>query len=140
MVEQFHWPPLESNPEIFDQYCQTLGLPDIWGFGEIYGFEEDLLAMVPQPVLAVIINSERLNSAADHEKGSADTPAAFYMKQHGTLDNACGIIACIHAILNNLGEDKITLQEGTLSSFHSACLGKTPDERATFLENFTAFQ
>ncbi len=46
MVEQFHWPPLESNPEIFFEYCRALGLPEVWGFGEIYGFEEDLLAMV----------------------------------------------------------------------------------------------
>ena len=62
------------------------------------------------------------------------------MKQSGTLDNACGIIACIHAILNNLGEDKITLQEGTLASFHSACLGKTPEERAAILENYNEFK
>ena len=105
MVEQFHWPPLESNPDIFEQYCSKLGLPDVWGFGEIYGFDEDLLAMVPQPVMAVIINSERLKKTEDKEKGSADTKAHFYMKQSGTLDNACGIIACIHAILNNLGTD-----------------------------------
>ena len=109
MVEQFHWPPLESNPEIFFEYCRALGLPEVWGFGEIYGFEEDLLAMVAMPVLAVIINSERLNSAADHELGSTSTVADFFMKQSGTLDNACGIIACIHAILNNISEDKITL-------------------------------
>ena len=62
------------------------------------------------------------------------------MKQHGTLDNACGIIACLHAILNNLGEDNITLQEGVLASFNSACQDKTPDQRATFLEGLTEFQ
>ena len=45
MVE-FNWPPLESNPEIFTEYMQKLGLPSIWGFGELYGFDEELLGMV----------------------------------------------------------------------------------------------
>ena len=62
------------------------------------------------------------------------------MKQSGTLDNACGIIACVHAILNNLGEGGIALVEGkTLSNFHIACLDKTPQERAAYMENFTEF-
>jgi hypothetical protein len=40
------------------------------------------------------------------------------MKQTGVLDNACGVIACIHAILNNLGEgdNKITLNDGSVLS------------------------
>ena len=49
MVEQFNWPPLESNPEIFEKYCHDLGLPEEWGFGEIYGFEEELLGFLPAP-------------------------------------------------------------------------------------------
>ena len=47
MVEQFHWPPLESNPEIFEEYCHKLGMPETWGFSELYGFDEELLAMIP---------------------------------------------------------------------------------------------
>lgn len=140
MVEQFHWPPLESNPDIFEKYCHQLGLPATWGFGDLYGLDEDLLEMATQPVMAVIINSERLMQTEDKEKGNPGTAADFYMKQSGTLDNACGIIACIHAILSNLGDDKITLQEGALKNFHSACLGKTPEERAAFLEGFAELQ
>ena len=46
----------------------------------------------------------------------------YYMKQTEVLDNACGVIACIHAILNNLGEGdtKITLTEGSvLANYHN---------------------
>ena len=89
----------------------------------------------------MIINAERLKKAEDKEKGSLDVESAYYMDQSGTLDNACGIIACVHAILNNLGDDKIKLVEGkTLANFQAATAGQTPAERATFMEGFTAFQ
>jgi len=141
MVDNFHWPPLESNPEIFTEYMAQLGLPDAWGFGEIFGFEEDLLAFVPKPVLAVIINMERLKKSEDKEKGSLDVKADFYMDQTGTLDNACGVIACLHAIFNNLSADKIDLVEGkTLKNFLSSVQSSNPAERATALEQATDFQ
>ena len=65
------------------------------------------------------------------------------MKQTGTLDNACGVIACIHAILNNLGEgdNKIALTEGSvMSNFLNSVRSSSPAERATALENFAEFQ
>ena len=49
-----------------------MGLPEQWAFSEIYGFEDDLLAMVPQPVVAVIIAAQRLKKSDDKELGSAD--------------------------------------------------------------------
>jgi hypothetical protein len=46
---------------------------------------------------------ERLKKSEDKEKGSLESQAAYYMKQTKELDNACGVIACIHSIFNNLG-------------------------------------
>ena len=46
---------------------------------------------------------ERLKKSEDKDKGSLDFYAAYYMKQTKELDNACGVIACIHSIFNNLG-------------------------------------
>lgn len=141
-TESFHWPPLEGNPDIFANYMQQCGLPSNWGFGEIYGFEEELLSFIPQPVIAVIVNAEFLKSGEDRVKGDLSVVNDFYMKQTGTLDNACGVIACIHAILNNLGEgeNKILLQEGTLANFLAQVIDKTPAERAAILENFNEFK
>ena len=136
----FHWPPLESNPEIFEQYMHELGLPETWGFSELFGFDEDLLAFVPQPVVAVIVNFERLLPKEEAcAVGSMDTSIQYYMKQTGTLDNACGVIACLHAIFNNM--EMICLEEDkTLANYWKGVQGKTPEERASILEGFTSFQ
>ena len=97
MVEEFQWPPIESNPEVFQSYLNELGLPEGYGFTELFGFDAELLAMVPTPVQAVIVNMEEL--AVDQpEKPAAQ--ASWFMKQIDALDNACGIIACLHAVMN----------------------------------------
>ena len=60
------------------------------------------------------------------------------MDQTGTLDNACGVIAYLHLIYNNLGPDKVVLEQGkVLQKFHAACQGKSNSEIATIMEGFT---
>ncbi|CAF1611456.1 unnamed protein product, partial [Adineta ricciae] len=45
------WMPLEGNPEVLNKYLKNLGVKnDDYEFVEIIGFDEDLLAFVPQPV------------------------------------------------------------------------------------------
>ena len=136
----FNWPPLESNPEIFASYMSKLGLPSNWSFGELYGFEEDLLGFVPQPCLAVIVNAERLKKSEDKERGDMAVPVDYYMDQTEKLDNACGVIACIHAIYNNLGGDKINLPEDSvLAKFFTTVNNLSAAEKAKSLEDFTDF-
>lgn len=45
--DEFHWPPLESNPEIFADYMVKAGMSGEWTFGEVFGFDEELLAFLP---------------------------------------------------------------------------------------------
>ena len=53
------------------------------------------------------------------------------MKQ--TISNACGTVAMIHAVANNL--DRIELQDSSfLKKFLDETLDKTPEERAVALE------
>ncbi len=55
------------------------------------------------------------------------------MKQTGTLDNACGIIACIHSIFNN--QDKVSFEpDSILGKYFQDVQNKSPEERATALE------
>ena len=138
---EFNWPPLESNPEIFTNYMHKIGLPADWAIGEVFGFDEELLAFLPQPVIGVIVNIERLKKEEDTALGSPDNlqHVNFYMKQTGTLDNACGIIACIHAALNNTGKFQVA-DDTVLGKFSEACKEKTPEERATALENNEEFK
>ena len=49
--KKFSWPPLESNPDVFTNYLQSIGLPATFSIGEVFGFDEELLAFIPQPVL-----------------------------------------------------------------------------------------
>lgn len=111
----FKWPPLESNPEVFTEYLRNVGLPEDWFISEVFGLDEDCLSFVPKPVIAVIATFENLKKD-QHEK--EDKPAAdvaevpYYMKQTSKLDYACGVIACIHSVLNNL--DKVQVSDGSV--------------------------
>lgn len=52
-------------------------------FGEVLGFDEELLAFMTQPIIAVIANVERLKKKEDRARGSLDIPVDFYMRQTG---------------------------------------------------------
>ena len=56
----FAWPPLESDPEIFTKYLHNIGLDGAWQIGECFGLDPDCLGFVPNPCVAMIVNSERL--------------------------------------------------------------------------------
>ena len=61
------------------------------------------------------------------------------MKQTHKLDCACGIIACLHSVLNNL--DQISIGEGSvLSKFYASVKDSTPADRALTLETMKEFQ
>ena len=113
-MADFHWPPLESNPEIFTKYMRQIGMSPDWAIGEVFGFDEELLAFLPQPVIGVIVAVQRLKKEEDKEMGSEDNNGIvpFYMKQTGTLDNACGIIACLHAAINK--SDQVTFMPDSI--------------------------
>jgi ubiquitin carboxyl-terminal hydrolase L3 len=54
------------------------------------------------------------------------------MKQTNKLDYACGVIACIHAVFNNI--DKIELKkDSVLEKFYRGTKNQTPIERAISL-------
>lgn len=61
------------------------------------------------------------------------------MKQEGELDMACGIIACLHAIFNNLPQVGIE-PDSVLSRFLSQVKDKTPAERAVDLDQCRDFK
>lgn len=45
--ENFEWPPLESNPEVFTDYMHTVGLSKDWIINECFGLDEECLSFVP---------------------------------------------------------------------------------------------
>jgi len=140
------WLPLEANPEVMNQFVQGLGFPGDAGFYDVYGFDDDLLAMVPTPVLAVLLlfpispESEAANLVEQQriaENGQTVSEKVYFLKQ--TVGNACGTIGLLHSIGNNLSQ--LELAEGSyLQRFFKSTASMSPLERATFLENDTELE
>ncbi|CAL1385262.1 unnamed protein product [Linum trigynum] len=132
------WLPLEANPDVMNQFLWGLGLPENEAeCVDVYGLDEELLAMVPQPVLAVIFlypltaqnEQERLQQEGVVKEPNGNV---YFMKQ--TVGNACGTIGLLHAVGNI--KSKLHLSEGSfLDRFFKSTANMDPLERAKFLEN-----
>ncbi|XP_049415512.1 ubiquitin carboxyl-terminal hydrolase 3-like isoform X2 [Solanum stenotomum] len=132
------WLPLEANPDVMNQFLWSRGVPpDEVECYDVYGLDEELLEMVPKPVLAVLFLYP-LTSQSEAERVQQDsetkdpTSTIYFMKQ--TVGNACGTIGLLHAIGNITSE--IKLDEGSfLDKFFKSTACMDPMERASFLES-----
>ena len=116
MNGNFQWPPLESDPEIFSQYAHHIGLDANTTFQELYSLDYKEMQVIECPVLAVIVSYERKTAAVlDDKLFKSFDSVPFYMKQNEALDNACGLIALLHSIGNNL-TDVSSKSDGILSN------------------------
>lgn len=121
-----------------------LGVPPSFQFVDVYGTDDELLDMVPQPVYAVLLlypitatseayneSSEpvRAQQASEHTQQLSDL---FYMTQ--TVGNACGTIGVIHALSNTPSATAQLDQSKWLHTFLTSALPLTADERAALLE------
>ncbi|KAJ6621320.1 peptidase C12 ubiquitin carboxyl-terminal hydrolase 1 [Mycena sp. CBHHK59/15] len=137
------WIPLESNPDVLNSWSNKAGLVPLSQFSDVYGLDAELLAMVPQPVKAVVLlfpiseESEAKRKAEDAKiiQGQAKLdPTILWIKQ--TISNACGTMGLIHAIANS---DVTLAPESPLAKFIDQCAEKTPEERAKLLETTPLF-
>jgi len=130
------WLPLESNPDVINAYLRKLGIPEKWNCVDVYGFDDDVLSMVPKPATALLLLfpiTEKYEAHAKEEAGKLGqtTPAeVYFIKQ--SIQNACGTIAIIHALANN--EKRIDLGNGCFKKFLDASKSAKPEERAALLE------
>jgi len=136
-----HWVALESNPEVLTEFMQKLGVVTSFEFTDVYGFDSDLLAMVPRPVHAVLLlfpidehyEKYRIEQQEKVKKeGQILSDKVYFMNQ--TIGNACGTIGIIHAVLNNIS----TLLQGTggfFKNFYEKTKGLTSEERGKALEH-----
>ncbi|KAJ3765692.1 peptidase C12, ubiquitin carboxyl-terminal hydrolase [Lentinula raphanica] len=141
---QNRWIPLESNPEVFNSWASKAGVDTAESqFSDIYGLDQELLAMVPKPVKAVLLlfpisKTLEAKRREDDEKIRSTSQSSlkniFWIKQ--TISNACGTIGLLHALANT---NVIYTAESPLGRFIDACRDKTPEERAQFLETTPLF-
>ncbi|ORC91857.1 putative ubiquitin carboxyl-terminal hydrolase [Trypanosoma theileri] len=140
------WLPLESNPEVLNNYLKGLGIkePKV-AFYDVFGLDPDLLAFVPRPVFAMMLlfpvtdkieeaEKEALLRQKDEVKEFMEKNKFFFSRQ--TIANACGTMAVIHALMNNI--DRVgDLQEGSpLYDLRKVGMDMLPEERAKFIENY----
>eukprot|EP00747_Dinoflagellata_sp_TGD_P181349 gnl/TRDRNA2_/TRDRNA2_35158_c0_seq1.p1 gnl/TRDRNA2_/TRDRNA2_35158_c0~~gnl/TRDRNA2_/TRDRNA2_35158_c0_seq1.p1 ORF type:complete len:266 (+),score=53.98 gnl/TRDRNA2_/TRDRNA2_35158_c0_seq1:80-799(+) len=138
-MKKVHWVPLESNPDMLNEFARKVGLPPPWEFCDVYGVDPDLLCMVPRPCLAVTLLfqcSDNLGKAKAEQRarleasGQKLSPELVYLKQY--VGNACGTIACTHSILNSA--EVVGLKTDTpLGKFLASIKGKTSEEAGALL-------
>ncbi|XP_062219810.1 ubiquitin carboxyl-terminal hydrolase 3-like isoform X2 [Phragmites australis] len=135
------WTPLEANPDVMNQFMWGLGVPEGGAqFCDVYGLDDELLAMVPQPVLAVLFLYPLTSLDEKEEPGASGTSTAggkdlnkkvYFTKQ--TVGNACGTVGVIHAVGN--ATSQIKLVEGSyFEKFYKQTADMDPVQRAAFLE------
>ena len=119
-------------------------------FHDVYGTDESLLSMVPEPVLAVLLlypitaASEAFNEsseparAASVARHSQQLSSLFYMKQ--TVGNACGTIGVIHALANCPSITSTLDPHKWLSTFLTSARPLQPDAIAALLEQDDAIE
>lgn len=113
------WPALESDPDIFTSYFRSIGLAEDWQFTELFSLDEDV------PGAALVLAYRSRDQGPIFSGAPAEVP--FYLKQTNELNNACGLIAGLHAIFNS---EAGVLEGSLLHTIKEAVTGKTPQECA----------
>ncbi|KAJ8543528.1 hypothetical protein K7X08_006051 [Anisodus acutangulus] len=134
------WLPLEANPDVMNQFLWGLGVPPNEAeCCDVYGLDDELLEVVPKPVLAVLFlypltpQSEEERIKLNSETKVQDPSSTVYFMRQ-TVGNACGTIGLLHAIGNITS--LIKLSEGSfLDKFFKSTSSMDPMQRALFLEN-----
>ena len=136
------WLPLESNPDVMNKYMGNLGVDmSVFEFTDVYGFEPDLLMMIPRPVLALVLlfpiteNYEKSRKTEEEKiksEGQTLSKHVYFTKQ--TVGNACGTIGIIHAVANNMEKFTFT-PDSALKDLIEATKGLSAEEKAKKLES-----
>eukprot|EP00933_Yihiella_yeosuensis_P050392 TRINITY_DN48186_c0_g1_i1.p1 TRINITY_DN48186_c0_g1~~TRINITY_DN48186_c0_g1_i1.p1 ORF type:complete len:266 (+),score=59.32 TRINITY_DN48186_c0_g1_i1:27-824(+) len=133
-VRKVHWVPLESNPDMLNEFARKVGLPAGWEFVDVFGVDPELLCMVPAKRVAVTLlfqSSDNIRKFKEEQKSSIESkgqtisPNLTYLKQY--VGNACGTIACIHSLTNN-AEVMGVAADSAIGKFGASIKGKTPKD------------
>ncbi|KZV60488.1 cysteine proteinase [Peniophora sp. CONT] len=107
--------PIDSDPAIFAYLSKRLGVSPAVTYHDVYSLTDpDLLAFVPRPVHALIINCPGASYRAARGEENVPTPAyndtgdtpVLWIKQN--IHEACGTMAILHSVLNGPARKHIT--------------------------------
>lgn len=140
-MKSCQWPPLESDPEIFNKYFHSIGVPDNVYFKELLGLEYKEFMSIGGPVLGLILNFTRTDKKVTIPENSIMDPSfvPYFMKQTSDLDNACGLIAGLHLFGNNTQVLKFN-KDSIIQKFFDKAMSADSLQRAKDLEDFAQFK
>ena len=136
------WFPLESNPGVMNCYIRNLGVDTSrFSFCDVLSTEDWALAMVPSPVLAVILLFPMKEETEEHrmktqalikENGQIVSSNLYFMRQ--TVSQACGTIGVLHALGN--ARETLSISQGSfMERFLAQTVGMNPDEIAAIVND-----
>ena len=103
------WSPLTSDPELLNELMYGLGVGRNIALQDVLDIEADLYDAV---ALIIIFpeteDDERKKTVEEEQREHTDSKSIgirYFIKQN--IDNACGMIAVINAILNSSAHDSI---------------------------------
>ncbi|KAJ2554504.1 ubiquitinyl hydrolase 1 [Coemansia sp. RSA 1878] len=133
--EKIYWVPLESSPEAMTKMIHRLGVDKAVAFSDVLGLDDELLAMTPQPVHALVFLFPVTDSFQEARIREASTPPSnvWYSKQ--TIGNACGTMAILHALGNV--QDRVAIN-GNLKAYFDKTKDMAPLDRSLELERTEA--
>ncbi|CAA9989541.1 ubiquitin carboxyl-terminal hydrolase isozyme L3, putative [Plasmodium knowlesi strain H] len=135
MLRNNIWVPIESNPESLYLYSCKLGQTKLI-FQDIYGFDAELLDMIPQPVHAIILLyplKEGMINPNDEANGSTEQNVEniWFIKQ--IVPNSCGTVALFH-LYGNLRNKFELDKDSLLANFFDRVKDMTPEKRGKEFE------
>lgn len=109
------WFPLESNPQLINNYIQKLGFDtSLYEFCDVFSTDDWAIEMIPQPVVAVImlypLSEKQRAFEKDDNIPDGTLEDVWFIKQR--IGNACGTIGLLHSLLN-APEPLNTFQQGS---------------------------
>jgi len=137
------WAALESNPEVLTRFCHLMGVKEGWEVVDVWGLDPELLALVPQPVVSLVLLFPTKNSDGTKarqfnvvEKQEIDDKVYYLRQLEGHLDNACGTIAMLHSLLNNRSILGLEGGEGVVEKFYNQTKEMDGEQRGKFLDTY----
>ena len=139
-----NWLPIESNPEVLNDYLKTLGFDTSqFAFTDLFSTEDWAKEMVPKPVLGMLLvfpyndkfkDFRAKEKAEIAEKGQFVDPDLFFMKQFAS--NACGSVGIYHILGNLQGEyAKLLDSDSIVNKFISQVKDKNAEARGEAFTN-----
>ena len=127
------WLPLEANPELLSSYCHRIGLECTAAVCDVLSVEDWALDMLPGPAHAILLLYPLGNVKVDPPVASISSSApVIFMKQN--IENACGTIAVLHALLNLHAQGSLEFEEKSyVRRMYEVILDLTPQQRADWL-------